>query len=275
MIWNVVTLFPEAMVSLLSFGVIGQAFAKKTLQLNLYNPRDFAKGRHNSVDDRPFGGGDGMILQAEVLDLSLEKVQAENPNSSMIYLSPQGKVLNETLVHDFAKSDNLTLICGRYGGLDQRVLNRWHGQGQLQEISIGDYVLSGGEMAAGVFIDAVSRKIPGVLGHEESAASDSHAQGWLEAPLFTRPRIWRNQEVPEILLSGNHEKIGKWRQYLGVLVTLQKRPDLWELYKKNVSRHELLEVWESLTEKEKEVLGLETQILQRKLSELRDEIEVG
>ncbi len=256
MVWNVITLFPEAVRSLLGFGLIGQAFEKQILQLNLYNPRDGASDRHKTVDDRPFGGGDGMVMQAEILDRALLAVQSQNPDSHFVYLSPQGKLLNEKVIQEFSQHQNITLVCGRYGGIDQRIINKW----RLQEVSIGDYVISGGEVAAGVLIDAVSRKIPGVLGHDESAHSDSHAQGWLEAPMMTRPRVWGNQEVPDILLSGHHEKIQEWRRILGILVTIQKRPDIWEAKLGHDSFIDLCEIrrfWGLLSADERQVLGLD------------------
>ena len=258
--WNVVTLFPEAVRNLLGFGLLGQAFEKKILHLNLYNPRDWATDNHKTVDDRPFGGGDGMVMQAEILDRTLLSVRAHHLESRFIYLSPQGRTLNEHIVQEFSQYRSLTLICGRYGGIDQRIINKW----QLQEVSIGDYVISGGEVAAGVLIDAVSRKIPGVLGHEESAQLDSHAQGWLEAPLMTRPRVWQGQEVPEFLLSGHHEKIHQWRQALSVLVTIQKRPDLWAAKReqhrsvgKPIDLSMIALLWEKLSGDERRVLGLD------------------
>lgn len=269
MVWNIVTLFPEAVRNLLGFGLLGQAFEKKILQLNLYNPRDGASDNHKTVDDRPFGGGDGMVMQAEILDRALLAVQAQNPESRFIYLSPQGRTLNESLVQELSQCKNITLVCGRYGGIDQRVINKW----RLQEVSIGDYVISGGEVAAGVLIDVVSRKISGVLGHGESAQCDSHADGWLEAPMMTRPRVWQGQEVPEFLLSGHHEKIQQWRKALGILVTIQKRPDLLKFMSKqrdltdlptdlpidlsSIDLSVVCSLWDKLSEADRRVLGLD------------------
>lgn len=250
--WNVVTLFPEEMQQILSLGLIGQAFKKNILQLDVYNPRDFAFDRHKTVDDRPFGGGDGMVLQADVLSLTLTQVLQDHPVTEFFYLSPQGPVLNEAWVQSLAKKPSLSLICGRYGGIDQRLLNEW----KIQEISIGDYVLAGGELAAGVVIEACSRKITGVLGHEQSAELDSHASGWLESPLMTRPRVWKDQQVPEILLSGDHKKIQGWKYWVSILVTIKKRPDIYALYKKDIKLSGLIEFWKQLSTADRRVLGL-------------------
>lgn len=277
--WNIVTLFPAEMKQVLSMGLLGQGFEKSILKLETYNPRDFATNKNRSVDDRPFGGGDGMIMQAEVLHETLTHIHEKHGQTEFYYLSPQGPVLNEALVQEISKKKNVTLLCGRYGGIDQRLLNHWH----MQEISIGDYVLAGGELAAAVLIEACARKVPGVLGHDESAEQDSHAQGWLECPLLTRPRLWLEEEVPEILLSGDHQKIKIWKDWVSILVTLKKRPDIYQAQRakienqvpgtkanqrptkeplKTFSVAELIQFWQSLSPKEIRVLGLETLTLQ-------------
>lgn len=243
--------------ALVGEGVIGQALTKKLIQVSCINPREFTQDNHKTVDDRPFGGGDGMVMLAEPLQKALTSAIEKSPKDPwIVYLTPQGVPLNQEKVEELATKENLILLCGRYGGIDQRVLNQFVDE----EISIGDYVLSGGELAAGVVIDAVSRQVPGVLGHLDSAASDSFSgqlSGLLEAPSFTRPRNWLGESVPEILLSGNHAKIEKWKKNLSVLVTLLKRPDLvldLEISKKEL--RDLKSFWNELEPSQKEVLGL-------------------
>lgn len=221
--FTVITLFPEMISAGASYGVLGQALKKDLLTVETINPREFATDVHKTVDDRPFGGGDGMILQAEVISQSIAKAKSQEPLAPVIYLSPQGATLDENKVLELAKHKSLILLSARYGGVDQRVLNECVDE----EISIGDYVLSGGELAALVLIDAVSRKVPGVLGHQESALKDSFAEGLLEAPLFTRPQAWQQQGVPEVLLGGNHAQIEDWRRNISWIVTFYKRRDLF------------------------------------------------
>ncbi len=203
---DVITLFPEMIENAVSHGVLGQALKSDLLSVKAHSPREFAEDRHRTVDDRPFGGGDGMIMLPETLEKTLIKVK--HNNSKVIYLSPQGRTLTDEKARSFAKEEQLIFICGRYGGIDQRIINLYVDE----EISIGDYVLSGGEPGALVVIDALSRFIPGVLGHEESAHKDSFADGLLEHPNFTRPRDYLGQDVPAILLGGNHKLIEEWRK---------------------------------------------------------------
>ncbi len=221
--FKVITLFPDLISQSLSHGILAQALKKNLFAVETINPRDFAADVHKTVDDRPFGGGDGMLMQAEVVKQSLEKAKAEDPHAKVLFLSPQGKTLSEKMVLELAQHNTLILLTARYGGVDQRVINEYVDE----EISIGDYVLSGGEMPALVIIDAVARKIPGVLGHAESAEKDSFANGLLEAPMFTRPQEWHDQKVPEVLLGGHHGQIEEWRTMMSWLVTLYKRPDLF------------------------------------------------
>ncbi len=242
--FSVISLFPEMIKEALREGVVGQAIQSEKIKLEVYNPRDWTHDIHKTIDDRPFGGGDGMVMMAEplaqALEFILKKSQAvsgenESPVSvkpRVLYLSPQGKTLNHQLVMDLSREAEIILLCGRYAGVDQRLLNHF----QFEEVSIGDYVISGGELGALVVIDAVSRQVDGVLGHERSSADDSFAQyGLLEAPLFTRPREWREQEVPSLLLTGNHSQILEDRWALSMLVTFLKREDLLDSYlqKKN------------------------------------------
>lgn len=226
--FNVITLFPEMIHSYLQLGVVGQAVQKKMLIVECINPRDYAGDVHKTVDDRPFGGGDGMVMKAEPLDKLFEDLKKKNELGTVYYLSPQGKTWSDQIVRNMPIKDEVdgvfTLLCGRYGGVDQRVLNKW----VHQEISIGDYVLSGGELGALVLIDSISRFIPGVLGHEDSAMKESFSDNKLEAPLFTRPAHWEGELVPQTLLSGNHSRIKSWREDMSLLVTLSKRPDLFK-----------------------------------------------
>jgi tRNA (guanine37-N1)-methyltransferase len=216
--FNVITVFPEMIDSAVSFGVLSQAQKSKKLQVKTYNPRAMTSDTHRTIDDRPFGGGDGMLMLAEPLSLTIKKIQDPGP---VIYLSPQGPLFDDKKAQSLAELPSFTLICGRYGGIDQRFLNAHTNE----ELSVGNYVLSGGEIAALAVIDATSRFVEGVLGHSESAQKDSLTSGLLEAPAFTRPREWMGVEVPEILLSGNHQQIEEWKLFVGILTTLQKRPE--------------------------------------------------
>lgn len=234
--FNVISLMPDLIKTALEFGVVGTAFKNQICTLNLINPRSFSTDAHHTVDDRPFGGGDGMLMLAEPLQKSID--QLEN-RAAIYFLSPQGRPFDETMAQEFVRQPEITLICGRYGGIDHRFVLR----NQIQEVSLGDFVLSGGELAALAIIDAVARKIPGVLGHGESAEQDSFAQGWLETPYFTRPQKWNGMEVPPVLVSGDHKKIAEHREWMAVLVTLAKRPDLvrgknvnWSALQKYLSR---------------------------------------
>jgi tRNA (guanine37-N1)-methyltransferase len=221
--FNVLTLFPEIFEMPLSRGVVGQAVTSGKVGLKFHNPREFSTDIHKTIDDRPFGGGDGMIMMAEPLRLSLEQAkQGASENRRVIYLSPQGKTLNHSRVLELTKYEQIILICGRYGGVDQRFLSNEVDE----ELSIGDYVLSGGELAAMVVIDAVARHLPGVLGNSQSALQESFSNGLLEAPQFTRPRSYEGLEVPEILLSGNHERIARWKYLVSLLRTKKSRADL-------------------------------------------------
>lgn len=261
---DVITLFPEMIEGAVSHGVLSQAIKGDLLKVVAHTPREFAEDRHRTVDDRPFGGGDGMIMLAETLEKTLAKVK--HKNSKVVYLSPQGGILSAEKARSLAKEEHIVFICGRYGGIDQRIINQYVDE----ELSIGDYVLSGGELAALVAIDALARFIPGVLGHSESAEQDSFSEGLLEHPNFTRPRDYLGQQVPEILLSGNHQAIATWKKKVSALVTLQKRPDLFKVFlqeehsrfesskRKNKTSPlaELKIFWSSLSPQERDVLGL-------------------
>ena len=192
--------------------------------------RDFARDKHRSVDDEPFGGGAGMVMRADVVDRALNAVA--DRSGPVIYLSPRGRLLDQALVRDLAGGPGMTLLCGRYEGVDQRVLDA---RG-IDEVSVGDYVLSGGEPAAIVFIDAVVRLLPGVMGNEASPGEESFESGLLEYPHYTRPAEWQGREVPGVLTSGHHEKIRQWRQAEAERMTEQRRPDLWVRYRERMKR---------------------------------------
>jgi len=247
--FQIVTLFPKLIESYLAEGVVAQAAKKQIFSLECLNPRDFAYDGHRSVDDRPFGGGDGMVMLPEVLEKTLDA--RSDPSGPVIYLSPQGPHLTEKKVQELSRLSSLTLVCGRYGGLDQRAINELIDE----ELSIGDYVLSGGELAAMVVLDSVVRKLPGTLGHEESAAQDSFSHQVLEHPLFTRPQVWKSQTVPSVLLSGHHGKIREWQRLMAQLVTWKKRPDLLNL--SAAEKKELVLFYQSLSEEEKRACGVE------------------
>jgi tRNA (guanine37-N1)-methyltransferase len=221
---SVVTLFPELVQAVTRCGVTGRAIDKQLLSVSCSNPRDFATDRHNTVDDRPFGGGPGMVMMAPPLEAAIDAAAKRHASSPpVIYMSPQGERLNHELVMELAQLPDLILVAGRYEGIDERVVQRRIDR----EISLGDYVLSGGELAAMVIIDAIARQIPGVLGHEESAAADSFAaSGMLDHPHYTRPAVYEGMAVPDVLRSGDHRAIAKWRQDQGEQRTRQRRPDL-------------------------------------------------
>ncbi|MEK6773997.1 MAG: tRNA (guanosine(37)-N1)-methyltransferase TrmD [Bdellovibrionota bacterium] len=253
--FTVLTLYPQMIVQGLESGVVGQALKKNLFELNAINLRDEASGIHKSVDDRPFGGGDGMVMSAEILQKSLQNI-LPTPKAHVVYMTPQGHRLDEKKVLELSQKDHVVILSGRYSGIDQRVLNLYVDE----EISIGDYVLSGGELPALVLIDAVARKIPGVLGHSESSNEDSFARGLLEEPQFTRPSEWQGQSVPEVLTSGNHQKIKEWKRKMSLLVTAQKRPDLLAQVSKE-EMNQAKELFKSLSEEEKKVCGLTGDIL--------------
>lgn len=217
--FNVIGIFNGLIENYFTQGVVGKAVQSKRVHINYINLRDFTKDLHQSVDDKPFGGSDGMLMSCEPLT---ESVKTCLP-SKLVYLSPRGKKFNSDMAQKWAASEeDITLVCGRYAGLDERFINKFIDE----EISIGDYVLSGGELAAMVIIDSVSRFIPGVLGHKQSASHDSFSELLIEAPQFTRPQETLNLKVPEVLTSGHHKNIENFKKQLSILTTLKFRPDL-------------------------------------------------
>ena len=224
---QVFTLYPEVFPGPLSKGLYGKALSKKLWNLNIVNIRDAAEDKHKTVDDTPYGGGSGMLLKPDVLAKSLD--QNEIKGGRIIYLSPKGKKFDQNYAQELSDEKSISLICGHFEGVDERVLSTRN----IEEISIGDYVLSGGETAAFVVIDSVLRLLPGILGNENSKVDESFENGLLEYPQYTKPQIWEEKTVPEVLLSGDHSKIKDWRLSQSEAITRVRRPDLWEKYKKN------------------------------------------
>ena len=220
--FDVLTLFPEMLTAYLQQGVLGRAIKKGLVDVNLINIRDFARGTHKTTDDRPYGGGEGMVMKPGPICRALKSVDRVDGRSLVILLCPQGKLFDQSIAWEMSGWDQLILVCGRYEGVDERIKLTCIDM----ELSIGDYILSGGELGAMVIVDAVSRLIPGVLGGERSNLEDSFEDGLLEYPQYTRPRVFQDKPVPEILLSGNHEKIRVWRREESLKRTLEKRPDL-------------------------------------------------
>ena len=220
---DVITLFPESLEDLTGLGVTGRAIRDGKVELKAWNPRDLATDRHRTVDDRPYGGGPGMVMAIEPLSATIRAAQKEHANEARVSLmSPQGRRLDQAGINELASRPGLILVCGRYEGIDERVIETEIDE----EWSIGDYVISGGELAAAVIIDAVTRLLPGVLGDEQSALQDSFMDGILDHPHYTRPELAGEKAVPEVLLSGDHEAIRRWRRKQALGRTWQRRPDL-------------------------------------------------
>ena len=224
---QVFTLYPEVFPGPLSKGLYGKALSKKLWNLNIINIRDAAEDKHKTVDDTPYGGGSGMLLKADVLAKSLD--QNKIAGEKVIYLSPKGKKFDQNYAQELSNEKSVSFICGHFEGVDERVLSTRN----IEEISIGDYILSGGETAAFVVIDSILRLLPGVIGNENSSMDESFENGLLEYPQYTKPQIWEEKSVPDVLLSGNHNKIKDWRLSQSEAITRDRRPDLWKKYKKD------------------------------------------
>ncbi len=222
--FDILTLFPNMFRSPLQESILGKAIEKGLLQVRTINIRDFAEDKHKVVDDAPYGGGQGMVLKAEPIARAIEWAKSQDPSGWTIYLTPQGKVFNQKMAQELSRRSYLILLCGRYEGIDERVKELFVDE----EISIGDYVLTGGELAAMVLVDAISRLLPGVLGSDRSAQEDSFIQSLLEYPQYTRPSVFRGKEVPKVLLSGDHAAIARWRRMEALRRTWIRRPDLLE-----------------------------------------------
>jgi len=232
-----ITLFPEMFAAVTDYGISSRAVKEGLLEIASYNPRDFTEDRHQTVDARPYGGGPGMVMMIDPLRRAISSAREwTDENPLVVYLSPQGKVLNQVAVNGFASQQSLILIAGRYEGIDERLI-----QMEVdEEWSIGDYVLSGGELPAMVLIDALIRQIPGALGHQDSADQDSFANGLLDCPHYTRPEQQDGRQVPEVLLSGDHERIRRWRLQQSLVRTQQRRPDLLDRLELNKEQQALL-----------------------------------
>lgn len=222
--FDVLTLFPELFSAFIKESILGRAFKNGLIDFGLIDIREFAGGPHRVTDDRPYGGGDGMVMKAGPIHRALMSVKKLSNRSKVVLLTPQGERFEQSFAWKLAKLDQLILICGRYEGVDERIRANYVDQ----EISVGDYILTGGELGALIIIDAVSRLIPGVLGGENSTREESFEEGLLEYPHYTRPRVFEGEEVPPVLLSGDHEKIRVWRRTQALKRTLERRPDLLE-----------------------------------------------
>ena len=229
---RVLTIFPDMFPGPLGLSLAGKALDEGLWALDILDIRDFARDKHRAVDDAPFGGGAGMVMRPDVVDAALDAAQARGGPGPVIYLSPRGRLLTRELARELAAGPGVSLLCGRYEGVDQRVIDA---RG-VAEVSVGDYVLSGGEPAAIVLIDAVVRLLPGVMGNEASPAEESFERGLLEYPHFTRPATWQGREVPEALISGHHEKVRQWRLAEAERITEERRPDLWARYQRDKGR---------------------------------------
>lgn len=235
--FDVVSLFPDEFRAMTGIGVTGRAFSEGFATLETWNPRSFARDRHRTVDDRPYGGGPGMVMAVEPLGSAIRAARAANPGTPVSLMSPQGRRLDQAAVRSLAQRDGFILVCGRYEGIDERLV-----AAEIdEEWSIGDYVLSGGELAAAVLVDAVLRLVPGVLGHARSAAQDSFMEGLLDHPHYTRPEAVGGRRVPEVLLSGDHAAIERWRRKMALGRTWRRRPELLEAAALDAESTRLLE----------------------------------
>ncbi len=219
---DVITLFPQMVLDLVGYGVTGRARENDLFELGTWNPRDYTQDRHRTVDDRPYGGGPGMLMMIEPLRQAISAARQANPQSLVAYMSPQGRRLDQGLARELVQRPGLILVAGRYEGIDERLIELEVDE----ELSIGDYVLSGGEMAAMVVIDAVTRLLPGALGHQDSAEQDSFSNGLLDCPHYTRPEVYEEMRVPPVLLSGDHEAVRRWRLKQSLGRTWLRRPDI-------------------------------------------------
>jgi len=227
---DILTLFPEMFGPVIGGSILGRAGEKGILDVRVTDIRDYTKDKHNRVDEYPFGGGGGMVMQADPIFSALEAVKAEG--KKIYYMSPRGQVLDSEKISEIAALDEFVILCGHYEGVDQRVLDYWN----MEEVSIGDYVLTGGELPAMVLIDSVARLLPDVLGNENSALDESVYSGLLEHPQYTKPREYRGMHVPEVLVSGNHKLIDEWKFTEALKLTKERRPDLYEEFVKDRTR---------------------------------------
>jgi tRNA (guanine37-N1)-methyltransferase len=233
---DVFTLFPQVFQPYLETSILHRAIVREIVQINLHNIRDWTTDRHHITDDEPYGGGGGMVMKPEPIFAAVEDVLGEESDCPVILLTPQGRLLNQSIAYELSEEPKLAFLSGRYEGIDERVRQYL----VTDEISIGDYVLTGGELPALVLIDTIVRLLPGVLGDPDGALDDSHASGVLEYPHYTRPADFRGWEVPEVLLSGDHARVARWRREQSLLRTLRRRPDLLEIAQLNEGDQEFL-----------------------------------
>ena len=243
MFFAVITLFPEMFEAITAYGISGRAAKRDIVQVTCINPRDFATGNYKRVDERPFGGGPGMVMMAEPLSQAIQHAknlaaQAGCVQAPVVYMSPQGKTLNEAAVQQFVQYDGLIVLCGRYEGVDERLIQQYVDQ----EWSIGDYVLSGGELPAMVLLDSIIRRLPGAMSDEQSAIQDSFVDGLLDCPQYTKPDQFEGLDVPEVLKSGHHANIEKWRFLQRYQRTLERRPDLIDKVELNAQQKKWLKM---------------------------------
>ena len=224
---RIFTLYPEFFPGPLDKSLYGKALSKKIWDMEIVNIRNFAKDKHKVVDDTPFGGGSGMLIKPDVIAEAID--QKVDRGEKIIYLSPKGKIFNQSLAKEYSKKKKINILCGHFEGIDQRVIDNRN----IEEISLGDFIVSGGEIASFVFLDSILRLIPGVLGNLKSTDEESFEKGLLEYPQYTKPQIWEKKVVPDVLLSGDHAKIKHWRLSQSEAITRDRRPDLWQKYKKN------------------------------------------
>ena len=236
---NILTIFPE-IFNVLQSGVVSKPIKNKLLSIQALDIRKNSVNKHNHVDSKPYGGGEGMVMMAEPIVKTLKEIDKKK-RGRVIFMSPQGKRLNQQKIISLSKLKNITLICGRYEGIDQRIIDKYVDE----EISIGDFILSGGEYAAICLVDAISRYLPGTLGNKDSYLNDTFSNGLLKGDVFTKPEIFESMKVPDVLLSGNHKKIETWRSEISLIRTLMKRPDLLEEIKLTKKQKKLLEEWAS------------------------------
>lgn len=222
MTFNIMTLFPAIISAYINESIIKNAIENKIIEVNIYNIRDYSRNKHKKVDDYPYGGGGGMLMTPQPIYDCYMEIKKNNENTKLFLFSPKGKTLNNNMLYEYAKLDNITLLCGHYEGIDQRIVDMIVDE----EISIGDYVLTGGELASLVFLDSVSRKITGVLSSSENVQDESFENNLLEYPQYTRPYDFMGVKVPDVLISGNHKKIDEWRKNKSLEETKKKRPDL-------------------------------------------------
>ena len=229
---DVITLYPNAFPGVLSESILGKSLEKKKWALEIVNLRDFGIGPHKKVDDTPAGGGAGLVLRADVIEPALEKsILSSGKERPLVYMSPRGKRFDQTLAKKWAAAPGVIILCGRFEGIDERILEHY----DIEEISLGDFVMTGGEIAAQAMIDATVRLLPNILGNPDSPLDESHSNGLLEYPQYTKPAEWKGQKIPDTLLSGHHENIAKWRMDQAKTKTKKHRPDLWKAWNKTKS----------------------------------------